>query len=1041
MVNGPDGKDARTLNSSRFVFHRLAVRATGWLYVATWRGSCFCVLLALSGLLAIAPDVLAGIQLPVADPSAPILVQGEDGQRWHEGSAEVWVVRRCVLQQDDMTARADRAVLWIIRAAPETSPTSSIVAYLEGAVAIDFGRGGDPNPKTGQAAQSIRDNTWFGRMVTHGHVDMRVSLGDARSSGKPDIFQRAQEAWDQESGPVQPAQLTINAEPIGPPPLTPVAGLHKRVQVGPRSNTLIHIKSFAGTRPNQSVTVFSNGIRAVIQGLSSPQTGNIGRIVIETDRLVLWGPNLRTLSPSGSETEGGAGVPIELYMEGNIVFRQGDRLIYADRMYYNATNEYGVVLSAEMVTPIPDYDGMLRLKADVLQQLNRQFFKAYGAAVTSSQMGVPKYWIQAQSVEFQDTQYPRVDPITGQLAFEQRTGEAAVDHDLLATSRNNFIYVSGLPVFYWPVLATNLRQPTYYIERVGMKDDSILGTQAMIDWNAFQVLGIRKPPAWTKWTFSTDWLSKRGFALGTTVQYGRSDCLTFPGPVRGYFDAWGLYDDGLDDLGGIRKSLVPETRRRGRLLWWHRHDLPDGYQVTAEVGAISDRNFLEEFFEKEWDQYKDQQTRLELKHTHEEQALRLVGSARLNDFFTQTEWLPRLDHFMMGRSLLNDRLTWFAHSQVGYAKMRKGTKPEDPVDALGWAPLPWEDDVEGLRAASRQEIDLPLQAGPVKLVPYFLGEVSYWREVLNDQKEVTRAYGQAGVRASLPIWKANPTVHNMLLNLNGMAHKITLESDFYWADASEDLGLFPLYDPVDDDSQEDFRRRMFPRPPEYDERNFLFRSNVQGWVTAPTTEVVEDVMAVRTGIHQRWQTKRGMPGQQRVVDWISFDVDATIFPNRDRDNFGEYLGLAEYDFKWHVGDRLTLLSSGYADPFAGGFRKLSVGGAISRPGRGRLYVGGMVMDGPFRSDLLLSTLSYRLSEKWIAEGSIVYDFSTTGQIGERLSVTRIGESALIRVGIYVDHGRDNVGGIFIIEPRFLPHRQLGRVAGVEIPPAGALGLE
>ena len=104
------------------------------------------------------------------------------------------------------------------------------------------------------------------------------------------------------------------------------------------------------------------------------------------------------------------------------------------------------------------------------------------------------------------------------------------------------------------------------------------------------------------------------------------------------------------------------------------------------------------------------------------------------------------------------------------------------------------------------------------------------------------------------------------------------------------------------------------------------------------------LLAARLGIHQRWQTKRGLPGQQRVVDWIVLDVDGTVFPDDDRDNFGEYLGQLEYDFRWHVGDRVTVLSDGYADFFPDGLTSLSLGAAISRPQRGQLY-GGVVIDG------------------------------------------------------------------------------------------------
>ena len=61
--------------------------------------------------------------------------------------------------------------------------------------------------------------------------------------------------------------------------------------------------------------------------------------------------------------------------------------------------------------------------------------------------------------------------------------------------------------------------------------------------------------------------------------------------------------------------------------------------------------------------------------------------------------------------------------------------------------------------------------------------------------------------------------------------------------------------------------------------------------------------------------------------------------------------------------------------------------------------------------------------------------------GFGLSHGRIGESALVRVGFNVDEGRDNVGVSFSIEPRFLASSRLGRVGGVQIPPAGARGLE
>ena len=80
-------------------------------------------------------------------------------------------------------------------------------------------------------------------------------------------------------------------------------------------------------------------------------------------------------------------MPLEFYMEGNIVFRQGERTIYADRMYYDVPNHVGTVLNADVLTPVRNYQGLLRLHADVLQQTAQDRYFGQNAFLTSSRMG------------------------------------------------------------------------------------------------------------------------------------------------------------------------------------------------------------------------------------------------------------------------------------------------------------------------------------------------------------------------------------------------------------------------------------------------------------------------------------------------------------------------------------------------------------------------------------------------------------------------------------------------------------------------------
>ena len=129
-------------------------------------------------------------------------------------------------------------------------------------------------------------------------------------------------------------------------------------------------------------------------------------------------------------------------------------------------------------------------------------------------------------------------------------------------------------------------------------------------------------------------------------------------------------------------------------------------KLTAELGFITDRNFLEQYFEQEWDEQPDQRTGIELKQTLDNAALAIALDARINEFFTETQQLPRVDHFWIGQSLWLDRLTWYEHTSAGYFRQDPASTPLDPRDAATFGLLPYEVPVEGERVATRQALEL-----------------------------------------------------------------------------------------------------------------------------------------------------------------------------------------------------------------------------------------------------------------------------------------------------------------------------------------------
>ena len=265
------------------------------------------------------------------------------------------------------------------------------------------------------------------------------------------------------------------------------------------------------------------------------------------------------------------------------------------------------------------------------------------------------------------------------------------------------------------------------------------------------------------------------------------------------------------------------------------------------------------------------------------------------------------------------------------------------------------------------------------------------------------------------------------------------------------LDELAFYNPLDDDAQEQFRRRfafqtfnILPggdTPLQYDERFFALRSGLQGNVTAGATEIADDLSIIKLGVRQKWQTKRGRLGEKRIIDWITLDSQVTLFPDANRDNFGSDFGMFDYDFRWYVGDRLSFVSDGYFDFFSQGLRTASFGANISRPGNGHAYVGFRTIEGPISSNILSASASYRMSDKWGVNAGGQVDFGETGSIGQTISLIYIGESFLWQFGFNIDNSRDNVGVRVGFEPRFTKSPRIFRPGGQALQPAGARYLE
>ena len=1044
--------------------------------------------------LAAAIAEASSIEVPAVDPSEQVKIRAAQASRWTEGSYDVWHLTGGVrVEQGPTVAEAHEAVVWIEQdpglpdgpAAPADADVDSAIALptplpavrgllvrMAGDVTVTAGDGG---PAAGEGLSIVRGPRWTGRFWTR--RDPRLDfVSVVPASGMPPVYEAPADVpaavvaarggslgeasgADEEGGVEQVqyaardrgtdlAQYSEFAAPAAPGVAT--ATPTRRLRAFPRSSVPLSIRWFPSPTGGEWVGVITSGVNLVVDGVDPA-----GPLDIAADRVVLW-----TRSGTQPELDGNAAqtadTPLELYLEGNVVFRQGQRVVEAMSMFYDVPRSSGVITGATVLTPVDNYAGLVRVRADVLRQVDRSRFVAERSGVTSSRLGVPTWEFRSRQLEFTDEQVPLAGP-DGQPLVDAGTGEPVLEHQQFITSRGNTLTMGGVPVLWWPVLATNAKKPTFYLNNVQVKNDRIFGTQLLTSWDAFQVFGWRRPPDGVDWNFDADYLSYRGFGGGTSLLYNRPDFLGVGTPANGVLDAWMIGDHGIDNLGLYRRDFTYPNAFRGRTFWRHRQDLGGGWQARGAAGWISDMNFLEEYYEAEWEEGYEQRTWLDLRRPIDNRELRLLTSVRVDPFFTQTEWWPRLDHYYMAQPLLRDAVSWYEHSGMTYARQNL---PQTPTAGQGlqyWTTLPYEANVIGERFTTRQELDLPFQAGAVKIVPYALGDLSHWGQDLTGAP-LDRAYGQVGVRSSLPMWWADNTVESQLWNVHGLAHKVVFEGEFSYADSTQDMNQLPLYDQIDDDAINQYRRNIpywdygaVPGQPtplpyatvfgpdgKYDPRSYLVRRGMGGWVTGPA-EIAQDLTAFRLAARQRWQTKRGPAGNRRIIDWITLDIDGELFPVAGQ-NFGQTMGLWQYDFRWHVGDRTTILSTADVDFFSGGQQLYTIGALLARTPRGSLYLGFNEFGGPIDASVLVGSYTYRMSPKWASSFGTALNLRGMN-IGQNFQLTRIGESFLMTFGFNVDYSRNNVGVTFNLEPRFLSRTQFASRSGIDLPMAGAYGLE
>lgn len=806
------------------------------------------------------------------------------------------------------------------------------------------------------------------------------------------------------------------------PPRAPVApGPPRQLRIVQRGQNRFQFQT--ATAPNgEQALIVTGGVIVSVNNVEGP-----GLLDIEADQLVVWSKgNPQHVFDTLRGQPAQAPSELELYLSGNVEIREQNgpeaRRLAADEVYYDVARHVAIARQADLELKQPGLPDPMHLRAERLEQLSPTMFRVVRAEVFSSRLpSDPGLKLSVREGTLEEKQVVKRN-LFGQPRLD-RNGRPETDQQRLFHGESVFVELDSVPIFYLPFVQGDANDPLGPLKDARLDYNRVFGFRSLLTFNTYNLLGLDPQPG-THWDLDLDYMSSRGPALGTNFDYAGNHLLGVDGKYNGVVKAYGIDDTGKDILGNGRGENEPHPELRGRFLWRNRWELPGDFTLQTQVAPISDKNFLDQYFQTEFELDVPQETYLYFKQQRDQWAWTLLAEPRIRTWVTETEWLPRADGYLIGQTVdlpILDRLTYNAHASAAYARLlttNVGPPAINPTDV--------RDDTA--RLDLMQELSLPFYAGPFRVVPYVVSDLAYYSSDLTGN-ERGRAFEGGGIRGSIPFTRLYPDARSDLLNLDGINHKIVLSGNFFSAHSDTPHTMLPQLDRLDDDATDQARRDIKPfeplfnpdkgpalrTSPVYDPQLYAIRRLVDNRID--TLDTIEEL---EFDVRQRWQTKRGFPGNEHVLDWMTLDLSGSLFPQSRRDNFGDNFAFLQYDWVWNVGDRTALVSSGWVDPEQDGPRVFSFGAFLNRPDRTNFYLGFRTIE-PLHSDLISGAVTYVFSPKYSATANVSYDVSSQPNIASgQLVLTRTGSDLQLSVGVTYNSLLNNFGAIVEITPNLVP---------------------
>ena len=614
--------------------------------------------------------------------------------------------------------------------------------------------------------------------------------------------------------------------------------------------------------------------------------------------------------------------------------------LHADRLYINPETARGLATTPHVRVrdPYAPVENVYVVRGQEAFIVDSQTLVITKASLSQCEFARPHYHFESRRA-----QVVRHGPNTVLNAWDVRLKAGRDDRTLL----------------WVPFLGTNLSNRAFLLADYALGVSSKFGAFMQTTWLPMDLMAA--PPDWLEeWTVNLDYYGARGPAVGTQIEYGFGSGRypTHDGRIDAYF----VHDRASRDDNDVP---VPQ-RNRGRFHWEHRSQLSPFWRVDAEYYRLSDANFLNEYFEDDFENRKPPESYLLARYLRDSTYLALLYKAQVNDFLTQIEERPSADLQVLGLSL--GRLVYDGSLTAGLYDLEFS-------DLIAPAP---NDPPAVTRFHTDHRLSLPFMAGIVRVNPFVRALATTVSRSADDgtgfQGRVSRAGVGAGITASTTFSRAYDLTSERF-NLNRLRH-VVVEALSVSGDGSAD---FIQMDEID---------------------------------------TIDNMVQATVGVRQRLQTKRLVDEQWQSIDWAKLDV-ALVARSSDSVNTDLDEGYISADFRMQLTDHLSLHSRD---------NRISLGDlpSVYNMGLAAEYMPrwALSIDYDRISDVCSTvtlTLSRELSDRYRLLLFEQYEFDSRGtgdraNLGTTVILRRVLHKWVLDLGLHVERANDEVAFIFGFGP-------------------------